>query len=112
MHIHMHMVRPVSLSDPAFAALREEKKEGESDSDVVLRLVREARSARKDPWHFVRTRKLRKRVWTPEEHLQILEKMREVDRRKAEKRWRERFGEKDEEVEGAEGREDEDDGGA
>lgn len=106
------MVKPVSLSDPAFAALREEKQEGESDSDVVLRLVREARASRKDPWHFVRTRKLRKRAMSHEEHLEFLETMREVDRRKAEQRWRERFGEEDEAGEDGEGREVDDDGGA
>lgn len=81
------MVKPVSLSDPAFEALRSEKQENESDSDVVLRLVREARSARKDPWHFVRTRDKRERRWSPEEHVEILEKMREADRRKMRERW-------------------------
>ncbi len=86
------MVKPVSLSDPAFEALRSEKQENESDSDVVLRLVREARSARKDPWHFLESRKKRKRVWSVEEHREILEKMDEADREKAKRRWEERHG--------------------
>lgn len=50
------MARSVSLSDEAFVALREEKREGESDSDVVLRLRREARAKRKDPERFFRGR--------------------------------------------------------
>lgn len=84
------MVKPVSLSDPAFAALREEKRPGESDSDVVLRLVKVARAHRKDPWHFVRTRRLRGRVWSPEEQLDILRETKERDRVEALRRWRER----------------------
>lgn len=88
------MVKPVSLSDPAFEALRSEKQENESDSDVVLRLIREAKAARKDPWHFVRTREHRERIISPEEHLAFLEKMREVDR----ERMRERGGQPQEEA--------------
>jgi predicted CopG family antitoxin len=74
------MVKPVSLSDPAFDALREEKQEGESDSDVVLRLIEEARSSRKDPMHFVRTRSQRERALTIEEHEEALQKMDEASR--------------------------------
>lgn len=86
------MVKPVSLSDPAFEALREEKKENESDSDVVLRLVREARSARKDPFHFARTAPDRERSLSYEEHLEAIERMDEADREKAKKRWEESRG--------------------
>ncbi len=50
------MVRPVSLSEPAFAVLRAEKRQGESDSDVVLRLAREARAGRRDPRAFQKYR--------------------------------------------------------
>lgn len=50
------MVRPVSLSEPAFAALRAEKRASESDSDVVLRLAREARAGRRDPRSFLKYR--------------------------------------------------------
>ena len=46
------MARSVSLSDSAFAALRAEKRQGESDSDVVVRLRDEARQKRKDPARF------------------------------------------------------------
>jgi predicted CopG family antitoxin len=74
------MVKPVSLSDPAFEALREEKQEGESDSDVVLRLIEEARSSRKDPMHFVRTRSQRERALTIEEHEEALQTMDEASR--------------------------------
>lgn len=86
------MVKPVSLSNPAFAALREEKRPGESDSDVVLRLIQEAHSGRKDPWHFVRASRLRKRIWTPDEHLENVRKMRKIDREQAARRWKERHG--------------------
>lgn len=86
------MVKPVSLSDPAFEALREEKQENESDSDVVLRLVREARSARKDPFHFLRTAPGRERALSYEEHLEAIERMDEADREKAKERWEERRG--------------------
>lgn len=49
------MTKPVTLSDSAFAALRREKKAGESDSDVVKRLVQEAHEGRtkKDPFRLV-----------------------------------------------------------
>jgi predicted CopG family antitoxin len=71
------MARSVTLSDEAFLALREEKREGESDSDVVLRLRSEARAKRKDPWLFFR----RKATFdiTAEEHEEFLEKMRQAD---------------------------------
>ena len=52
-HILPYMVKPVSLSDPAFAVLRREKRENESDSDVILRLAREAREGRRDPLSFL-----------------------------------------------------------
>lgn len=92
MRIQVYMVKPVSLSDPAFEALRDEKEEGESDSDVVLRLIREARSARKDPYHFVRSRDSRERALSLEEHEAALEEMDRADREKAEARWEDRDG--------------------
>lgn len=73
------MVKPVSLSDRAFAALRNEKRAGESDSDVVLRLIEEVGRVRKDPWKFARYRP--KRSITPEEHLAFVARMRAADRR-------------------------------
>jgi len=84
------MVRPVSLSDPAFEALRREKQDQESDSDVVLRLVEEARSARRDPMHFVRSRENRERVLSPTEHQELLGEAREKDWERARDRWEER----------------------
>lgn len=86
------MVKPVSLSDPAFEALRDEKREGESDSDVVLRLVEEARSSRKDPMHFVRKAPERERALSYEEHMEALEKMDEAGLEKTLERWEERRG--------------------
>ena len=48
------MARSVSLSDEAFATLRHDKLEGESDSDVVLRLHASANKKAKDPLAFFR----------------------------------------------------------
>lgn len=73
------MARSVTLSDEAFLALRAEKREGESDSDVVLRLRREARAQRKDPWRFVRRKATF--VVSEEEHLRFLAEMRSADTR-------------------------------
>lgn len=78
------MVRPVSLSDPAFAALRKEKRATESDSDVVLRLVREARARRKDPRSFLRHPVHPLASWDDVER--DAERMRRADTRDA---WRE-----------------------
>lgn len=78
------MVRPVSLSDPAFAALRREKRPTESDSDVVLRLVREARARRKDPRAFLRHAARPLASWDDLER--DAERMRRADKRDA---WRE-----------------------
>jgi len=75
------MTKPVTLSDNAFAALRKEKKEGESDSDVVQRLIKEARGERKDPWHFVRVSKHLKRTISPDEHLRLIRQWRREDDR-------------------------------
>lgn len=86
------MVKPVSLSDPAFEALRAEKRENESDSDVVLRLIREVERTRKDPYHFVRSRERRERAVGLEEHAAGLARMRQADREKARDRWEDRHG--------------------
>lgn len=72
------MVKPVSLSDPAFAALRREKRMGESDSDVVLRLIDEASRSRRDPLRFRRYKP--RRVLTPDEHVRALARMDTADR--------------------------------
>lgn len=76
--MHTYMVRPVSLSDPAFAALRREKRPGESDSDVVLRLVRQARAAERDPRRFLKLRP--KRALPAAEHEAMLARMGAADR--------------------------------
>lgn len=76
--MHTYMVRPVSLSDPAFAALRAEKRAEESDSDVVLRLVRIARASQRDPRRFLQSRP--KRAIPAEEHEAMLRRMGEADR--------------------------------
>ena len=65
------MVKPVSLSDPAFAALRKEKRPGESDSDVVLRLIKSLHENQKDPLAFLKP--LPDRWLSYEEHLADIE---------------------------------------
>ncbi|MEA3200683.1 MAG: putative antitoxin [Thermoplasmata archaeon] len=50
------MARTTSFSDEAFRALRHEKGPDESDSDVLLRLLREATMHRKDPRRFLRAK--------------------------------------------------------
>lgn len=75
------MARSVSFSDPAFRALRGEKRAGESDSDVLLRLVREARTKRKDPMAFVRNPP--EPAWTPHEYDAFRDRMRHADQEKA-----------------------------
>lgn len=92
MHIWVHMVKPVSLSDPAFEALRAEKRASESDSDVVLRLIREVQRHRKDPYHFVRSRENRNRSLSLEEHHEAREEARAADRDRARDRWEGRGG--------------------
>lgn len=73
------MVKPVSLSDPAFAALRKEKRKGESDSDVVLRLLDEVKKTRKDLYLFLRLpRRSDEEIAA---HKGFIETMRETDRR-------------------------------
>lgn len=73
------MARSVSLSDEAFAALRRDKQEGESDSDVVLRLHRDAHRKAKDPMAFFRNPP--KPDWTPEQYEEFGRKMDEADER-------------------------------
>lgn len=75
------MTKPVTLSDSAFAALRKEKKEGESDSDVVQRLIKEARGQKKDPWEFVRRSKHLKKTMTAAEHMKWVKDGREASAR-------------------------------
>jgi predicted CopG family antitoxin len=73
------MARTTSLSDEAFEALRAEKREGESDSDVVLRLLREARTGGKDPFHFMESDL--EMGFSREEFDRFRDKMREADQR-------------------------------
>lgn len=87
------VARSISLSDEAFATLRAEKREEESDSDVLLRLAREARRKRKDPMAFLE--RTRDRAWSREEYDAFREKMRQADLEKAEQLERLRRGEED-----------------
>lgn len=84
------MTKPMTVSDRAFAALRKEKKKGESDSDVIMRLLEEAKGRKKDPWLWVNMK--HKRSMSLDEHLKMIEESREADRRdpweEAEKRDR------------------------
>lgn len=73
------MARSTTLSDQAFAALRAEKRPGESDSDVILRLLREARGRRSDPMRFLRRKA--SFAFGEKEYERMLEKMRKADRR-------------------------------
>lgn len=73
------MTKQVALSNDAYAALRKVKQEGESFSDLVMRLMREA-SVGKDPMRWVNRPH---RFWvTKEEHLRMIEEGREVDRQR------------------------------
>lgn len=76
------MVKPVSLSDPAFAALREEKKVGESDSDVVLRLIAEVERNRKDPQAFLKMRRRVPMDLSPDAHKAFVRRLRDADQRR------------------------------
>lgn len=74
------MARSVSLSDEAFSILRREKQPQESDSDVVIRLSRQARMRARDPLSFFRNPP--RSDLSPDEYDEVREKMREADRRK------------------------------
>lgn len=74
------MARTISLSDEAFLALRSEKRVGESDSDVVLRLLRDVRIKRKDPKRMLRV--VHEPIVAPETYDAFLDGMREADRRR------------------------------
>lgn len=73
------MTKPVTLSDGAFAALRREKKPGESDSDVVVRLIAAAHAAnrKRDPFRLVGA-PLR-RALNPDQHSRMLQEARDAE---------------------------------
>lgn len=71
------MTKQVALSDEAYAELRREKKPEESFSQAVLRLLRSARLARKDPMAFVG--QPRRFTMTMQEHLDMVESDRDRD---------------------------------
>lgn len=81
------MTRPITLSEQAFRALRAQKRDGESDSDVVLRLI-EAGVQKKDPMIFFKV-KLKPAFGSWKKYDAWRRKMNEADRRKAARRWRE-----------------------
>lgn len=78
MHAHT-MARSVSLSDTAFANLRREKRAGESDSDVVNRLIRTAHRRQKDPRRFVEHVKRLEPAFGADEFDAMRERMRQAD---------------------------------
>lgn len=81
------MSRNITLSEEAFKALREEKRAGESDSDVLLRLRRDALAAKKDPLLFLAARhRPLGGSWDAAE--EALGTMREADRRRMARRAR------------------------
>lgn len=69
------MTRQVSLSEDAYRRLREEKREAESFSKTILRLLRAAKG--KDP--FVFTQRKRRHVLSAKEHLALVEADRDRD---------------------------------
>lgn len=83
----------ISLSEEAYQALEEERRDDETASEAILRLVEERSGEEKDPFHFVRTRAQRERAWSLEEHEEMLKEMDEADRRKARERREDREGE-------------------
>ena len=72
------MTHQVSLRGAAYEALRREKRPGESFSDVVLRIIQEARPRAKDPWSFLAGPPLDPRGM--ERRLQEIEGWRDADR--------------------------------
>lgn len=72
------MTKPVTLSEEAYRLLREVKQEGESFSDVVIRLIGRAR---KDPRAFLRIR-LDPAFGSWDEYAEELRKSRGTERRK------------------------------
>lgn len=84
MNIPIHtMARTISLSDAAFVTLRREKQEGESDSDVVMRLVRMAKRKAKDPMAYLRNPP--RTHLTPQQYAEFRERMRQADIARARK---------------------------
>lgn len=72
------MTPQVSLSREAYPSLGREKRPPEIFSDVVLRLLREHRARRRDPWKFVRARS--RRLRGVERRLAEVEALRDADR--------------------------------
>jgi predicted CopG family antitoxin len=70
------MTKPVTLSEEAFAQLRRERRDNESTSDTVLRLIRDAQG-RKNPSKLFQLRL--KRVLTRDEHLAQIRAARDLD---------------------------------
>lgn len=75
------MTKQVALSNEAYEALSRVKREGESFSQLFLRLMREANLARRDPMAFIQNPpKMRLPM---EEHLRMIKENRAVDTRDA-----------------------------
>lgn len=74
------VARSVTLSDEAFLALRREKRPGESDSDVVLRALREARIRKKEPKRMLKV--VHQPLVPPADYDAFLDGMRQADRQR------------------------------
>lgn len=72
------MTKQVAFSNEAYAALKREKQAHESFSDLVVRLMREARIQKKDPMRFANF--AHKRAWPVKDHLSLVEALRDHDR--------------------------------
>lgn len=72
------MTRQVALSEEAYARLRREKRQHESFSQAVIRLLETARRAKKDPKAFLDHDF--KPLLSMEEHLRMVEEDRDRDR--------------------------------
>ena len=72
------VTKQVSLSNEAYAKLKAEKATGESFSDVVVRLLGQARMGKKDPMRFVNHP--HEFLLAMDEHLAMVDEGREADR--------------------------------
>jgi predicted CopG family antitoxin len=72
------MTKQVALSNEAYALLAAAKRDGESFSQLMVRLMREADLAKRDPMHFIRNPP--KMRLSAEEHLRLVREMRDAPR--------------------------------
>lgn len=79
------VARTISLSEEAFRVLRAQKQSGESDSDVLLRLAREAHKKRKNPLAFFQNPP--RPSWSGEEYERVRDRARRADQERARRAW-------------------------